>query len=842
MKKHHIRGAIISVAATVTLAILMFLPRFFSGGIALGIGLLAVLLIGLLDFFGALEFTRESSKAEEKTVIDLKKEPKWLQLLAGFNIRILYVGLALFAVGACRVSVMDTLGASAPFSGPLFFGLGIVAVIVARVTRRPFDGNLHEGFLVMSLAIATLMATLGSHGLWDCWETHYGEVARRQLEQDDWISLFWENKWFYSKPILIFWLMNLGMAIFGVGVEPDMISSHVEWGIRFPVALLALAVIWGLYTLIARRISKRAGMLVALVLGTTPMFAFMSRQAITDMPFVGFMTLAVVCFLLGVTVDPEAKVKPALIPLGRKLRLKVSGFHALMAGFVFAAIPQYIYLSTRSDSFVFGTFGRGDIKTVPSKEQFTHLHLSDLVESLFGYNLGGALNISLDWFLLGLAFALPFAVIVFTLRRERRISRLCFHGMYLCLAISVMAKGLAGFVMPILGLFGFWVVIAPFADLKRPLRFIVWHLDKARRLDLLRGIPMFLLVAAPWYMAMIVRHSDAFINRFFIHDHIKRISVGVHGETGTFEYFTQQFGYAAFPWVALLPFALLAWPSLRVGSPDETPSQRSERTIRLFATTWALLSFALLAMMVTKFHHYVFPLIPPTAIILGLFLDDVWSKRIKKMGPIALVAAVIIVAVTMDLMAEPDKAKGVLKGYAQLVGLFIYKYSRPYPADEAFDFSRPLLVFGIIFTVLFLGWIVNKRRRTVLVLTFMAALAFNHWAVQHYMVQLAPHWTQKHLIDEYYQFRESPMERLVAFQMNWKGENFYTGNRVVVHVSTKNKNFEKWVDKHRGERHFFITEHQRFKRMSKRAKAASGSIESLSDTCNKYRIGVAEKL
>ena len=65
---------------------------------------------------------------------------------------------------------------------------------MARFWRRPFNGNLHEGFLVFSMATATIMATLGSHGLWDCWETHYGEVARRQLEQDDWISMFWEDK------------------------------------------------------------------------------------------------------------------------------------------------------------------------------------------------------------------------------------------------------------------------------------------------------------------------------------------------------------------------------------------------------------------------------------------------------------------------------------------------------------------------------------------------------------------------------------------------------------------------------------------------------------------------
>ena len=119
-----------------------------------------------------------------------------------------------------------------------------------------------------------------------------------------------------------------------------------------------------------------------------------------------------------------------------------------------------------------------------------------------------------------------------------------------------------------------------------------------------------------------------------------------------------------------------------------------------------------------------------------------------------------------------------------------------------------------------------------------------HWMLSagHRRNVLAPHWTQRHIIDEYYKRRRSPKERFVAFQMNWKGENFYTGNRVVVYVSTKNKNFEKWVDKHRGERHFFITEYKRYPNMSKRAAAASGPIQPFADTSNKYKAGWADKL
>ena len=34
---------------------------------------------------------------------------------------------------------------------------------------------------------------LGSYGLFDPWETHYSEVARSMIQQDDYISTFWQD-------------------------------------------------------------------------------------------------------------------------------------------------------------------------------------------------------------------------------------------------------------------------------------------------------------------------------------------------------------------------------------------------------------------------------------------------------------------------------------------------------------------------------------------------------------------------------------------------------------------------------------------------------------------------
>ena len=43
---------------------------------------------------------------------------------------------------------------------------------------------------------------------------------------------------------------------------------------------------------------------------------------------------------------------------------------------------------------------------------------------------------------------------------------------------------------------------------------------------------------------------------------------------------------------------------------------------------------------------------------------------------------------------------------------------------------------------------------------------------------MAPYWSQKDGIAAYYKHRRSPEEKLVAYQMYWRGETFYTKNEI----------------------------------------------------------------
>jgi len=149
---------------------------------------------------------------------------------------------------------------------------------------------------------------LGNHSLSDPWETHYGEVAREMLARDDWISLWWaQDGWFWSKPVLTFWIQAIPMALFGVRYEPGQMFAAVgqglnpqpEWAVRMPIFLLTLAAMYLLYKAVARTHGRRAGLICGLVLATMPQWFLISHQTMTDMPFVAGIVAAMSLFLLA---------------------------------------------------------------------------------------------------------------------------------------------------------------------------------------------------------------------------------------------------------------------------------------------------------------------------------------------------------------------------------------------------------------------------------------------------------------------------------------------------------------------------------------------------------------
>ncbi|WP_244222287.1 ArnT family glycosyltransferase, partial [Corallococcus exercitus] len=151
---------------------------------------------------------------------------------------------------------------------------------------------------------------LGAVGLWDPWETHYGEVGRQMIQRSDYVYPFWENAWFFSKPPLTMWMQALGMNLVGALKGDGAMGLYTEWGMRMPFALLSITAVALLSLAVARVVSMRAGLATGFVLATMPLYFLLTRQTVTDTPFVTTFVCAMACALIG-QLDDTTKHRAA---------------------------------------------------------------------------------------------------------------------------------------------------------------------------------------------------------------------------------------------------------------------------------------------------------------------------------------------------------------------------------------------------------------------------------------------------------------------------------------------------------------------------------------------------
>jgi 4-amino-4-deoxy-L-arabinose transferase-like glycosyltransferase len=423
------------------------------------------------------------------------------------------------------------------------------------------------------------------------------------------------------------------------------------------------------------------------------------------------------------------------------------------------------------------------------------------------------------------------ALFLFANRGERRQQRWAFLAAWYFVALAALAKGAPGLVLPL-------VVTVVCVCASRRFR------DLAR----LEWVGLLLLLAAvalPWYVQAFMRHGPAFSDRLLFYDMYKRAFVHVHdtnaGDDVSFRYYVWQLGYGLFPWTGLAVAGLVSAFSRR----DEARDRRAELTH--FLALWCVLAFCLFSVSLTKFHHYALPAAPPLALLTGLLLERLLDRGVvaqgalgrfesAKFGLFCLFAAGIVALVGRDLTTD-----GAVEGRARLLHLFAYNYARPWP--RTLDFEPTLRAFSVLVATLLALCLVPKLRRLAVRALLATGALFTLFGVSVYLVRLAPHYGQRETILAYYATRAGPEEPLVAYQMNWKGENFYTGNHLPAFVTSGEK-FKGWVraQKEAGTRVLYLTtEHSRLGTLkSELGKVKSFQLLTKPELNNKFFLARVE--
>jgi 4-amino-4-deoxy-L-arabinose transferase-like glycosyltransferase len=301
-------------------------------------------------------------------------------------------------------------------------------------------------------------------------------------------------------------------------------------------------------------------------------------------------------------------------------------------------------------------------------------------------------------------------------RGESRSKRqLWLFGFYVFAGLATLAKGLLGIALP--GAFIFFYLL------------MTGEWRRLREMELLRGVGLFLCVSFPWYVAMLVRHGNAYFQRFFIHDHFKRLATGVHQiDSGSFEHYVKWMGYGLWPWTGFLPAALV-----RLFSGDGLGDRSDRQKATLFLVIWLSFTFTLFTLSSTKFHHYIFPAVPAACFLIALTLDSLIARTVSKRLHMILYLAMVGMAgfLAWDLIDDPRHLKN----------LFTYKYDREWDNDWNPSFRAWMTgIAAVAMTgAVMMGAARLRLRRAGLALMGVGALAMAVFCLDIYMPTISSH-------------------------------------------------------------------------------------------------------
>lgn len=194
-------------------------------------------------------------------------------------------------------------------------------------------------------------------------------------------------------------------------------------------------------------------------------------------------------------------------------------------------------------------------------------------------------------------------------------------GFYIGMAAATLTKGPVGFLVPLLTAALYLTATRRWA--------IFWQ-----RGFPLAGTAVLLLLAAPWYAAMVTIHGDAYSSQARVHT-VGRFLAPMEGHGAGIWFYIPVLLLGFFPWSLLLPAAFArtytSWKTRHqptgetVGTQGSHDTERSGDELEWFAALWLIGTFIFFTLSSTRLPHYIGPLFPAASLLAALY----WSRALK---------------------------------------------------------------------------------------------------------------------------------------------------------------------------------------------------------------------
>ena len=178
----------------------------------------------------------------------------------------------------------------------------------------------------------------------------------------------------------------------------------------------------------------------------------------------------------------------------------------------------------------------------------------------------------------------------FLLRMTNTAGPSATHAAWLSMGFAVLAKGPIGVLIPI------GIVIAACLLGRSP---------DAKRLISPLSFGLFLLVGAPWFVAIYADQGFRFIEVFILNHNLQRFTSTIHNHPGPVYYYLPVLAAGLFPW------SILAFPAASSLRSLDSPA-------KTMLASWFLVPALLFSAAGSKLPGYILPCVPPLAIALAL--------------------------------------------------------------------------------------------------------------------------------------------------------------------------------------------------------------------------------
>lgn len=229
---------------------------------------------------------------------------------------------------------------------------------------------------------------------------------------------------------------------------------------------------------------------------------------------------------------------------------------------------------------------------------------------------------------------------------------------WVALGLGVLLKGPIAPMVPLLA--GITLAV-----MDRPQGAPVWRLSAPwlRPLRLGWGVPLMVLVAAPWFIAIGIATDGRFFGEAIGGDMLGKVSSGEEAHWGPPGMYAAIFGITAFP---------SAWIVLR--SLPGSWADRMQAPVR-FLLAWAVPTWLLFEAVATKLPHYVLPAFPPLMLLGARWAMDplrqeapAWMRWLGNAAlagvAVGLPVAALGAGFAVERAVKPAAVVGILAGLA----------------------------------------------------------------------------------------------------------------------------------------------------------------------------------